>query len=78
MRFPVLISILLLPCGIAAAQQTERYTIDGDDVAVYNLAGTLQVESGPGRGRSPGTRGGADAAKLKVVQGEIAGRETCA
>lgn len=48
MRFPVLISILLLPCGIAAAQQTERYTIDGDDVAVYNLAGTLQVESGQG------------------------------
>jgi DUF4097 and DUF4098 domain-containing protein YvlB len=66
---------LLLPTT-AAAQQGERYTLDGDDVAVYNLAGTLTVEPGTGPVSVEMVRGGADAARLRVAQGEIDGRET--
>lgn len=76
MRFLTCISILSLPVSALAAQQAERYTIDGDDVAVYNLAGQLQVEAGQGAVAVQVTRGGADAARLKVVQDEVRGRES--
>jgi hypothetical protein len=66
---------LLLPTA-APAQQAERYTLDGDDVAVYNLAGTLTVEPGTGAVSVDLVRGGADAARLRVEQGELDGRET--
>jgi lia operon protein LiaG len=66
---------LLLPT-FAAAQQGERYTLDGDDVAVYNLAGTLTVEPGTGPVSVDLVRGGADATRLRVEQGELGGRET--
>jgi lia operon protein LiaG len=66
------ISILTLPLTITAvsAQQPERYTIPGGDVAIYNLAGEVRVEPGSGAVTVEVTRGGAEAAKLKVAQGE--------
>ena len=66
---------LLLPTS-APAQQAERYTLDGDDVAIYNLAGTLTVEPGTGAVSVDLVRGGSDAARLRVEQGELDGRET--
>ena len=67
---------LLLSPTDAPAQQGERYTLDGDDVAIYNLAGSLSVEPGTGAVAVSVVRGGADAAKLRVERGELDGRET--
>src|SRR5688572_17266749 len=69
------LGFLFLPTS-ALAQQAERYTLDGDDVAVYNLAGSLTVEPGTGAVSVDLVRGGTDAAKLRVEQGELDGRET--
>lgn len=60
----------------APAQQAERYSLEGDEIAIYNLAGSLTVESGTGGVSVSLTRGGADAARLRVEQGELDGRET--
>lgn len=59
----------------AAGQEVER--VRGDDVAVYNLAGTVEVVRGSGsevvvRIR----RGGRDASDLRVERGDIGGRAT--
>jgi lia operon protein LiaG len=67
---------LLLRPTAAPAQQGERYTLDGDEVAIYNLAGSLTVEPGTGAVSVEIVRGGADAAKLRVERGELDGRET--
>lgn len=59
------------------AQTAQRYPIAGDDVAIFNLAGTVRVEGGTGAAVVVEvTRGGADAAKLDVVTGPISGRQT--
>ena len=71
----VLGCLLLLPTA-APAQQGERYTLDGDEVAIYNLAGSLTVEPGTGAVSVDMVRGGADAARLRVERGELEGRET--
>jgi lia operon protein LiaG len=75
---PVLLVTLLLPAGASAQQQQpERYTLTGDEVAVYNLAGEVRVEPGPGPTvTAEVTRGGADAAKLKVLRSEVDGRNS--
>jgi hypothetical protein len=70
-----LVCLFLLPAA-ARAQQGERYTLDGDDVAIYNLAGTLTVEPGTGAISVDLVRGGPDAARLTVERGELEGRET--
>ena len=58
-------------------QQSEQYSIHGDEVAIYNLAGTVTVEPGPGPGvTAQVTRGGTDAAKLKVLKSETEGRQS--
>jgi DUF4097 and DUF4098 domain-containing protein YvlB len=67
--------LLLLPLT-ASAQHGERYTLDGDEVAIYNLAGSLTVEPGSGAVSVDMVRGGADAARLRVERGELEGRET--
>lgn len=73
MRLLSFLSIMLMPAGVLAAQ-AERYTLDGDDVAIYNLAGQLQVEAGQGTVGVQVTRGGKEAARLKVAQDEVFGR----
>ncbi len=75
MRHLSFLVFAFLPAGTIAAQQPERYVLDGDDVAIYNLAGLLQVEPGQGRVEVGVARGGADAARLKVAQGEIENRQ---
>ena len=67
---------LLLHPTAAPAQQGERYTLDGDEVAIYNLAGSLTVEPGTGAVSVGLVRGGSDAARLRVERGELDGRET--
>jgi lia operon protein LiaG len=66
--------LLLLP--VAAPAQQERYALEGEEVAIYNLAGSLTVEPGTDRVTVDLARGGADAAKLRVERGEVEGRET--
>ena len=71
----VLGCLLIRPTAVPA-QQGERYTLDGDEVAIYNLAGSLTVDPGTGAVSVGMVRGGADAAKLRVERGELDGRET--
>lgn len=73
MMLPLFVLLLSHP---SQAQQPERYTLQGDDVAVYNLAGTVRLEPGEGDVTVQVTRGGSDAARLEVARGEIDGRET--
>ena len=58
-----------------AAQQPERFSVPGDAVAVYNLAGSVRVEAGSGANVVVEvTRGGSDAAQLKLERREVGGR----
>jgi lia operon protein LiaG len=76
-RFPIrLLFLLVLPAVLHAQQQPERYTLDDDDVAIYNLVGAVRLEPGEGGVAVQMTRAGADAARLRVAQGEIDGRAT--
>lgn len=74
MRFLTYLMPAVILTAPLAAQQPERYSLAGDDVAIYNLAGLLQVGAGQGEVSVEIARGGAAAAQLKVAQGEIAGR----
>lgn len=76
-RVPIALPLfaLLLPVP-SEAQQLERYTLQGDHVAIYNLVGTVRLEPGEGDVSVQVTRGGADAARLEVARGEIDGRAT--
>ncbi len=71
------VALVVALAARAAAQTPERYTIAGDDVAVYNLVGQLKVEGGTGAAVLVEiTRHGADAARLKIATGEIRDRQT--
>jgi hypothetical protein len=72
---------LLLPallCAVPlAAQNPSRHTLQGSDVVLYNLAGTVQI--GPVTGDAVTVevaRGGADLAKVRVAEGPLEGRST--
>ena len=57
------------------AQQPERISLDGREVAIYNLVGRLRVEGGAGdRVVVEVTRAGRDAARLKLETGDVRGR----
>jgi lia operon protein LiaG len=73
---PTLALALLTLAPSLAAQQAERYTLEGDDIEIYNLAGALTVEPGSGSVAVELTRGGPDAGRLRVERGELRGRET--
>lgn len=68
--------LALTPAAAAAAQDAERYTVSGTTLAIYNLAGRVTVEPGEGQATVQVTRGGTDAARLRVLQGELEGRNT--
>jgi lia operon protein LiaG len=70
------LALLTLAPSILAAQQVERYTLESDDVAIYNLAGALTVEPGTGSVAVELVRSGPDATRLRVERGEVRGRET--
>jgi lia operon protein LiaG len=63
--------ILSLAAASLAAQQPERFQLQGEDVAVYNLVGAVSVEAGTGEVAVELTRTGRDAAKLRVEQGQV-------
>ncbi|HSK18916.1 MAG TPA: DUF4097 family beta strand repeat-containing protein [Longimicrobiales bacterium] len=61
----------------AFAQTPERYSIPGETVAVYNLAGSVTIERGTGANVViEVTRGGRDAERLDVERTEVNGRPT--
>ena len=63
--------------SVAAAQQPSRHTLSGNDVAVYNIAGTMEVVAGSGSDVVVEvTPQGAEAGRLRVASGPIRGRET--
>ena len=62
LRWTSLLSLggLLLAPPALTAQQIERYSVSGDEVAIYNLAGQIRVEAGSGGAVGAElTRGGA-------------------
>lgn len=71
LHYPLVGLLLALPGGLPA-QQAERYSIVGSDVSIYNLVGEVRIEPGSGADVvAELTRGGTDAAKLKVLKSEI-------
>jgi lia operon protein LiaG len=71
------IALLAGPVVAHAGAQTERRSISGDRVAIYNLAGRLRVQ--PGTGGEvvvEVTRGGHDASQLTLATGAIRGAQT--
>ena len=71
---PVVLAAALAGPGSAHA---ERYALAGDKVAIYNLAGGIQIEPGSGSQVTVEvTRGGRDAADLRIEQGGIGDRST--
>ncbi len=64
----------LIPTG-AAAQ--ERFPVSGSNVAIYNLAGRVVLEAGPGSDVTVDvSRGGDDAGQLRIETGRIDGANT--
>jgi hypothetical protein len=70
------LAIVFLLATPASAQKAERFALPGDDVAVYNLAGSLKVEPGTDSVSVDVVRGGPDAGRLRIERGEVEGRET--
>ncbi|HTR20235.1 MAG TPA: DUF4097 family beta strand repeat-containing protein [Gemmatimonadales bacterium] len=77
MRTAVPVLALCFAVPALAAQASQRYTITGSDAAIYNLAGSVKI--GPAGGTAvvvDVTRGGRDAAQLRVDTGAIGSRQT--
>lgn len=75
MRLVPLLSAILLP-AVVGAQVTERYTLRGSDVAVYNPAGRVQLVAGSGADVTVEvTRRGRDAGRLRVLTGAVGGHD---
>ncbi len=69
-------AVLSLGGGSLTAQQTERHTLRGTAVAVYNLVGEMRVEAGSGgEVVVEVTRAGRDAGRLRTETGSRDGRE---
>jgi len=68
----------LLATPAARAQGTERHTLAGNDVAIYNIAGTIRLEGGTSGGDVivEVRRMGDDGERLKVATGVVRGRES--
>jgi len=68
---------LPLADGGPLAQQREHFTVSGSEVAVFNLAGKVQVvPGGSGAVAVDVTRGGRDAGRLRIEQGPKGGIQT--
>ena len=79
LRWTALLSLtgFILTAASLNSQQAERYSIPEDELAIYNLVGEVRLEPGSGGDITVQvTRGGADAAKVKVFRGERDGMET--
>jgi Uncharacterized conserved protein len=68
---------LLAGVSWSATAQTERRTLSGDHVAIYNLAGSLRVQAGSGNQVTVDvTRAGRDAARLQIASGDLHGSQS--
>ena len=78
LALPALMPLLVaLGAPVNAQAQTERFTVGGDQVAVYNLAGKMRVEGAAGSEVVIDvTRAGADAKELRIERGRIGSDET--
>ncbi len=74
-RVAVLVAALgLTAAAVRAGAQTEHRTLAGDRVAIYNLAGHLRIQAIAGSQVTVDmTRGGRDAAQLKLADGAVRG-----
>jgi len=73
----LVLSTLCLGAATAAAQQPARHTLRGADVAIYNLAGRIDVVGGSGSDVVVDvTTAGGDADQLRVESGAVNGRAT--
>ncbi len=75
---PLLLAALPLALPLALhAQRVERFSLRGNRVAVYNIAGKITVERGTGSAVEVEiTRGGHDAGELRLEQRTVDGRES--
>jgi lia operon protein LiaG len=74
---PVLMLAALPVPTALAAQQVEQFRLQGNQVAIFNLAGETRVEAGSGREVTVEvTRSGADARRLQIQTGRLGGHET--
>jgi lia operon protein LiaG len=72
-----LLPLALLGVAPLAAQNVSHHTLRGSDVALYDLAGAVQVEAATGDAVTVDvTRGGADLGQLRIAEGELGGRTT--
>lgn len=68
--------VLLAALAPAGVHGQERYAVGGDHVAIYNLAGEIEVVGSPsGQVTVDVTRGGRDGGELRVEAGRIADRQ---
>lgn len=73
----LVLGALLCSATTAVAQSGTSYSLTGDQVAIYNIAGTVTVTSGSGSAvKVQVTTAGSDAGKLTVQTGAIRGSET--
>ncbi len=71
------IALLTTVWAVAASAQTDRRTLSGSAVSVYNLAGRMSVEAGSGTDIVVEvTRRGRDAGDLRIETGDLEGRNT--
>lgn len=71
----VAVGSLIAVAAAAPAAAQERYAVGGDHVAIYNLAGTVEIiGTSGGQVTVEVTRGGADAERLDVQIDDIDGR----
>lgn len=76
MRHIIAVVALALPSGLSA-QQVERVVLEGRDVAIHNLVGSLRVEGGSGdRVVVEVTRQGREGGRLTLATGAVRGRQT--
>ena len=69
-----LLALTAVAIAAPARAQTERKTLSGQSIAVYNIAGKVSIEPGTGSDVVVEiTRGGRNAAKLSVSVGDIRG-----
>lgn len=72
LRFVPLAALWAAPL---AAQNVSRHTLRGAEVALYDVAGAVQLEAGSGDAVTVDvTRGGSDRARLQVAQDDRGGR----
>jgi len=69
--------IIIAAAPLAARAQGSHFTLSGNDVAIYNLVGSIKAVGGSGADVAVDVaKAGTDAAQLRVEQGAIGGRQT--